>query len=72
MPYIDTKNNTPGIRSLMTFRPETGKVLNQLAQVLLADESTLTKNERELIAAFVSSGNDCKFCMKTHSSIAAS
>lgn len=71
MPYIDTKNDIPGIRSLMTFRPETGVVLNQLAQVLLADDASLTKNERELIAAFVSSGNECKFCMTTHAAIAA-
>ncbi len=71
MPYIDTKNNIPGIRSLMNFRPETGKVLNQFAQVLLADDASLSKRDRELIAAFVSSGNECTFCMTTHASIAA-
>ncbi|MEO7907343.1 MAG: peroxidase-related enzyme, partial [Saprospiraceae bacterium] len=61
----------PGIRSLMNFRPETGKVLNQFAQVLLADDASLSKHDRELIAAFVSSGNECKFCMTTHASIAS-
>ena len=71
MPYIDTKNDIPGIRSLMSYRPETGSVLNQFAQVLLADDASLSKNERELIAAFVSSGNQCRFCMGTHAAIAA-
>lgn len=71
MPYIDTKNDIPGIRSLMVFRPEPGRVLNQLAQVLLADDASLSKNEREMIAAFVSAGNECKFCMTTHAAIAA-
>lgn len=71
MPYIDTKNDIPGIRSLMTYRPETGRALNQLAQVLLADDASLSKNERELIGAFVSGGNECTFCMTTHAAIAA-
>ena len=48
------------------FRPETGKPLYELAQVLLRDESPLTQAERELIAAYVSSRNNCMFCMSSH------
>ncbi len=71
MPYINTNNDISCIRSLMTFRPDSGRVLNQLAQVLLSDDASISKNERELIAAFVSSGNECRFCMTTHAPIAA-
>lgn len=48
------------------FRPETGKPLYELAQVLLRRESTLTEAERELIAAYVSKRNDTMFCMMSH------
>ena len=48
------------------FRPETGKPLYELAQVLLRGESTLSEAERELIAAYVSKGNDTMFCMMSH------
>lgn len=71
MPYIKTPDNIPGIRGLMNFRPETAIVLNQLAQVLLVDESSLSRTDRELIASFVSYGNECKFCMTSHGAIAA-
>lgn len=71
MPYIDTKNDIAGIRGLMQFRPEVAVALNQLAQVLLADEASLPKLDRELIASFVSSRNACTFCMTSHGAIAA-
>ena len=48
------------------FRPETGKPLYELAQVLLRGNSTLTEAERELIAAYVSKRNDTMFCMMSH------
>jgi uncharacterized peroxidase-related enzyme len=71
MPYINTNNDIPGIRGLMEFRPEVSKALNQLAQVLLVDDASLSRSERELIASFVSSRNECRFCMTTHGAIAA-
>jgi len=52
------------------FRPETGQYLYELAQVLLRGESTLTEAERELIAAYVSSRNDCHFCFSSHAAAA--
>jgi uncharacterized peroxidase-related enzyme len=71
MPYIDTKNDIPGIRGLMEFRPEVSNALNELAQVLLVDHASLSRSERELIASFVSSRNECRFCRTTHGAIAA-
>ncbi|HLY72398.1 MAG TPA: peroxidase-related enzyme [Puia sp.] len=66
MAHIQVAEGVPGIRSLVMFRPETGKPLYELAQILLRGESTLSEAERELIAAYVSSRNQCMFCMSSH------
>jgi uncharacterized peroxidase-related enzyme len=71
MPHIDLPEGVPGIRSAMMFRPETAAPLLQLAEVLLRGESTLSRGDRELIAAYVSDLNDCFFCQASHSSFAA-
>ena len=70
MAYINVPEGVPGIRSLVMFRPETGKPLYELAQVLLRGESPLTEAERELIATYVSYRNDCMFCMNSHAAAA--
>ena len=70
MAHINVPEGVPGIRSLVMFRPETGKHLYELAQVLLRGESTLSEAERELIAAHVSSRNSCFFCMSSHAAAA--
>jgi uncharacterized peroxidase-related enzyme len=66
MAHISVPEGVPGIRSLVMFRPESGQHLYALVQVLLRGESPLTPAERELIAAFVSSRNECGFCMNSH------
>jgi len=70
MAYIDVEKDVPGIRSLVLFRPETGKPLYDLAQVLLRGESPLSEAERELIAAYVSHRNNCMFCSNSHAAAA--
>lgn len=66
MAHIKVEEGVPGIRSLVLFRPETGKHLYELVQILLRGESTLPEAERELIAAYVSQRNDCLFCRDSH------
>jgi uncharacterized peroxidase-related enzyme len=61
----------PGIVGPMTFRPETAAPLNELVNILLRGESTLTRGERELIATHVSWRNDCFFCQSIHGAVAA-
>jgi uncharacterized peroxidase-related enzyme len=61
----------PGILGPMTFRPETAAPLNELVNVLLRGESTLSRGEREMIAAHVSYRNDCFFCQTIHGAVAA-
>ena len=70
MAHIKVDEGIPGIRSLVLFRPETGKPLYDLAQVLLRGPSPLSEAERELIAAYVSHRNDCMFCMSSHAAAA--
>ncbi len=72
MPHIDLPAEYPGIRSLFMYNPVTAKPLNDLVQTLLHNPETsiLTPGERELIAAYTSSLNDCKYCASTHDAIA--
>ena len=61
----------PGILGPMTFRPETAAPLNELVNILLRGESTLSRGEREMIATHVSWRNDCFFCQTIHGAVAA-
>jgi uncharacterized peroxidase-related enzyme len=56
---------------LLRYRPETARPLSELTEVLLRGPSTLTRGERELIAAYVSALNDCPYCTSSHSACAA-
>jgi uncharacterized peroxidase-related enzyme len=71
MPHIPLPEGVPGIRGLLQFRPETARPLNDLAEVLLRGDNTLSRGERELIAAHVSKLNVCHFCHTSHATFAA-
>jgi uncharacterized peroxidase-related enzyme len=71
MPHIQLTEDLPGIRGLFAFRPEHAKPLCELAEVLLHTPGTLSLAERELIATYVSSQNDCYYCQTAHGAIAA-
>jgi hypothetical protein len=51
VPHIDLPPDLPGITALLAFRPSTAKPLMELAEVLLRSDNSLTRGERELIAA---------------------
>ena len=61
----------PGIRGPLRFRPETGRPLLELVEVLLRGPHPLSPGERELIAAYVSGRNECTYCCAAHSAYAA-
>lgn len=71
MAHITLTEQLPGIRGLMAFRPFTAGPLNTLAEALLRSDEGLSRGERELIATFVSSLNDCFFCQNIHGAVAA-
>lgn len=70
MPHIPIPDGMPGIRGLMAFRPETALPINQLVEVLLQGPHTLSKGEREVIATYVSTLNECRYCSSIHGAIA--
>jgi uncharacterized peroxidase-related enzyme len=71
MAHIELPPGLPGIRALLTYRPETARPLNDLVDVLLRGPHTLTPGERELIATYVSAQNDCTYCQSIHGAVAA-
>jgi uncharacterized peroxidase-related enzyme len=71
MAHIKLKNeNLPGIVGLLDYSPKTARPLNELAEVLLVEDSSLTRAEREIIASSVSYWNDCHFCHSVHGATA--
>ncbi|QHV97983.1 carboxymuconolactone decarboxylase family protein [Spirosoma endbachense] len=73
MAHIQLPEGLPGIRGPMAFSPETAHPLNGLANALLRpdDPAGLSWGERELIATYVSSLNDCFFCQTIHGAVAS-
>ena len=71
MAHISLPEGIPGILGPMAFSPQTAKPLNELADILLRGPNSLTPAERELIATYVSSQNDCYFCQHAHGAVAA-
>ena len=70
MPHVSLPEGLPGIVGPLEQYPRTAKHLRGLAQELLRGPSPLTPGERELIAAYVSSENNCFFCTNSHSAAA--
>ena len=69
MPHIALPNE-PGIIGPLTAYRETEKHLDGLANALMCGPSSLTRAEREIIATYVSSGNECTFCTNSHAAVA--
>src|SRR5690348_14465756 len=71
MPHIKLPKGIPGIISGMLFRPETAGPIAELSELMLRGPNSLTPAEREMIAAFVSTRNECHFCQSSHRAAAA-
>ena len=61
----------PQIMHLFAFKPEATDHLRRFTQAVMRGPSPLEPKFRELIAAFVSSRNRCKFCAGSHVAVAA-
>ena len=70
MAYIAVPEGAPGIRGLLIAFPETAEPMRSLTDALLCGPSSLTRGERELIGAYVSSRNGCVFCTRSHAATA--
>jgi uncharacterized peroxidase-related enzyme len=69
--HISVPEGIPGIRSLLAFRPEVAGPLGALADELLHKPNSLSRGERETIAAHVSALNGCAFCHNSHAAVAS-
>jgi len=52
------------------LRPDVARPLSAFMEELMRAENSLSRGERELIATFVSSLNDCFFCTQAHGGVA--
>ena len=66
MPFVNFLPGDSGMGEIIMSRPEPMGLFNQLAHVLMRGPSSFTVGERELIGAFVSSTNDCPYCVGCH------
>lgn len=66
MTHIPLRDDQPGIRGLLAFKPATGGPVAQLIHQLLRGASPLSVIDRERIAAHVSRLNECEFCARSH------
>jgi uncharacterized peroxidase-related enzyme len=70
MAHIKLPEGEPGIIGPLVAYRASEKHLNGLAQEVMRGPSSLTDAERELIATYVSSGNECYFCTNSHAATA--
>jgi uncharacterized peroxidase-related enzyme len=71
MAHIKPPENVLGIRGPMLISPETTKPLRDFVEVPLRGPNSLAPAEREMIATYVSSQNDCYYCQYSHGAAAA-
>lgn len=70
MAHIAVPAGSPGIIGLLAAYPHSRKPLNALCNVVLVGDASLTRGERELIAAYTSARNECNFCRDSHAAAA--
>ncbi len=70
MAYIALREELPGMRALLDFRPAIAAPLTKLTELLMRSDEGLSMGERELLATFVSFRNNCAACYGIHGEIA--
>ena len=70
MAHITLPVDVPGIRGPLSFRPDAARHLLGLAETILRQPASLEPGEREVIAAWTSWLNGCRFCTKSHAAAA--
>lgn len=69
-PYIKLDTEFPGIVSLFMFDHDVASRLTAMGQTIMRRKRGLSIGERELIGAFTSKLNECKFCCDSHTACA--
>jgi len=71
MPLLRSLPEQPVMRDLYKSQPASCRQLGELTEVAMRGPSPFTQGQRELIAAYVSGLNACKYCHTTHAGVAA-
>jgi uncharacterized peroxidase-related enzyme len=58
--------DSDGVRQALFLNEDAGRLLSAYHQQILRGDSPLSVAERELIAAYVSGLNNCRYCYETH------
>jgi len=58
--------SVPGILKCFSSSPEMVKIIIQLGETLVFSEGVLGRRMKEMIATYVSSLNDCPYCLDSH------
>jgi uncharacterized peroxidase-related enzyme len=67
-----TRQPTLEIMKLVSYRPDFfGKPMGKVTHEAMRGPSSWSVGDRELMAAFVSQENACKFCISAHTAVAA-
>ena len=70
MPYLPSLGSRASLLDVFRSFPETSKPLIEYHEVLLRGPSPFTEAQRELIAAYVSGLNHCRYCHAIHTATA--
>jgi uncharacterized peroxidase-related enzyme len=67
-----SRQPTPEPLKLVAYRPDFfGAQMKRVTHEAMRGPSKWTVGDRELMAAFVSKANECEYCIKAHSAVAA-
>ena len=70
MPHFPSLPDDAGVRHILQFNAAAGRALVELHVALLRGDSPLSAKDKELIAAYVSGLNDCRYCFGVHAETA--
>lgn len=70
MPFVKTVPENARPSSILKQFPDSGALIMDFTEQLLRGKSSLTPAQRELIAAYTSGLNTCRFCCDTHTATA--
>lgn len=70
MSFFPSLPEDAGVRHALGLHPEAGRLLIRYHTAVLRGPSPLSEGERELIAAYVSGLNACRYCRGVHSATA--
>lgn len=67
MPFFSQLPDDAGVRHILQYNKPVGRALVELHEALLRGDSPLAPAQLELIAAYVSGLNACRYCYGVHS-----